>query len=89
MAFKKDPDATLDYTFDWTAYLALQADSIVDVEWVLSPGLTLVSDIPTGPTPAVFVSGGVLDETESITCRITTSGGRIDDRTAFIAITQR
>lgn len=89
MAFKKDPDATLDYTFDWTAYLAAEGDLISSVAWVLSTGLLQVSAVPSTTAPSVFVSGGVLDNTESVTCRITTTGGRIDDRTAFLTIVQR
>lgn len=89
MAFKKDPDATLDYSFDWTAYLAAGSDLISSVTWVLSAGLLQVSTVPSTTTPAIFVAGGVLDTTESITCRITTTGGRIDDRTIFLTILQR
>ena len=42
-AFKKDPNATLDYTFDWSAWLTPIADTITSVTWVLSAGLTSVS----------------------------------------------
>lgn len=89
MAFKKDPDATLDYSFDWTAYLAAEGDLISSVAWVLSDGLLQVSSLTSTTKPLIFVSGGVLDNTESITCRITTTGGRIDDRTIFLTILQR
>lgn len=89
MAFKKDPDATLDYTFDWSAYLTAEGDSIVSIQWVLSSGLVLVSQVFSSTAPSAFVSGGVLDAAETLTCRITTSGGRIDDRTAVLNITQR
>ena len=40
--FKKDPNATLDYTFDWTAYLLPAADGIVSVVWIISAGITRV-----------------------------------------------
>lgn len=89
MAYKKDPNATLDYSFDWGPYLTPLGDTITLVEWVLSTGLTKVSQSNTATTATVFVSGGVLDEVESLTCRITTAGGRIDDRTISLNIVSR
>ena len=89
MAYKKDPNATLDYSFDWGPYLTPLADTIVLVEWVLTAGLTKVSQSNTATTATVFVSGGVLDEVETLTCRITTAGGRIDDRTISLNIVSR
>lgn len=88
---RKDPNATLDYPFDWTAYLALISDTIVDVEWVLSAGLTLVEEDSffTDTLAVGVVSGGVLDAVETLTCRITTAGGRIDDSTIHLRIKQK
>ncbi|MBT9513259.1 MAG: hypothetical protein IV104_13010 [Acidovorax sp.] len=88
-AIKKDPDATLDYTVDWSDWLAPLADVIVSVEWVSSAGITVESSTNTSATATAFVSGGVVDADEFVTCRITTSGGRIDDRTIYFSITQR
>lgn len=89
MAYKKDPNATLDYSFDWGPYLTPLGDTITLVEWVLSTGLTKVSQSNTATTATVFVSGGVLDEVETLTCRITTAGGRIDDRTIELNMVAR
>lgn len=89
MAYKKDPNATLDYTFDWSAWLTPIADTIASVVWVLTSGITKVSESHTTTTATAFVSGGVLDATEELTCRITTAGGRVDDRTIFLDITNR
>lgn len=89
MAIKKDPDAVLDYVFDWTDWLAPLADVIVSVEWVPSAGITVVSSSNTSATATAFASGGVVDADEFLTCRITTSGGRTDDRTIRFSITQR
>lgn len=89
--YKKDPNATLDYLFDWTAWLAEVSDTIASVDWVLSSGLTEVSSSHTTTGATIFVSGGTLDETETITCRITTSSTppRIDDRTINLKIVSR
>lgn len=88
-AYKKDPNATLDYTFDWGPYLAPLGDTIASVAWVLSSGLTQVSVSNTTTTATVFVSGGVIDTDETLTCRITTAGGRIDDRSITLKIVAR
>jgi|JI9StandDraft_2_1071091.scaffolds.fasta_scaffold880966_1 hypothetical protein len=87
--YKKDPNATLDYLFDWSAWLTEVSDTITSVDWVLSSGLTEVSSSNTTTGATIFVSGGILDESETITCRITTVGGRIDDRTITLKIVSR
>lgn len=91
MAYKKDPDATLDYSFDWGPYLTPLTDTIATVQWVLSAGLTKVAESSTATIATIFVSGGVLGEIETITCRITTAAPipRIDDRTISLTIVSR
>ena len=88
-SYKKDPNATLDYTFDWTAYLTPMADTIASVSWVLPAGLANVSQSNTPMTATVFVSGGTLGESLQLTCRITTAGGRTDDRSITLKIVER
>jgi len=87
--YKKDPNATLDYMFDWGPYLTPLVDTIQSVTWVLSSGLTKVSQSNTATTATVFVSGGALGDTETLTCRITTAGGRVDDRSIQLKIVSR
>jgi hypothetical protein len=89
MAYKKDPNAVLDYTFDWTPYLTPLNDTISAVTWVLATGLTQVSQSNTPTTATVFVSGGVVGETLKLTCRVTTAGGRTDDRSIDLKIVER
>lgn len=98
MAFKKDPDALLDYTFDWTAYLTPLVDTIATVTWVTNAGVTVTGGITVAPTPPVshttmtataFISGGVVGTTETLTCRIVTASGRTDDRSISIKIINR
>lgn len=89
MAFKKDPNAVLDYTFDWGPYLTPLSDTIVTVTWVPSSGLTVASSSNTSTSATAFVSGGVPDATESLTCRIVTAAGRTDDRTISLNIVSR
>lgn len=87
--YPKDPNATLDYTFDWAAWLTPVADTIAAVVWVITPGLVKVSSSFTAANATIFVSGGVLNGSEKITCRITTAGGRTDDRTIALKILDR
>ena len=87
--YKKDPNATLDYTFDWTAYLTPIADTIASVTWVLGDGLTKVSQSNTTLTATAFISGGTVGENLQLTCRIVTTGGRTDDRSVTLKIVDR
>ena len=84
----KDPNAVLDYSFDWTAYLAAISDTIESVEFVLDDGLVQVDFSHTTTMAVVWVSGGV-PGTLRVTCRITTVGGRVDDRSVFLKIVER
>lgn len=85
----KDPDATLDYTFGWSAWLTAVGDTIDTVEWLPDEGLTVANSTYTATTATAFVSGGAVGETLRLTCRITTLDGRIDDRTINIKIVER
>lgn len=87
--YKKDPNAVLDYTFDWTAYLAPIADTIQSVTWVLTSGITKTSQTNTTTTATAFISGGTEGSTEILTCRIVTAGGRTDDRSINLKIVSR
>lgn len=87
--YKKDPNATLDYTFDWSLYLTPLADTISSVTWELTSGITKVSQSNSTTSATAFVSGGVSGNTETLTCRIVTAGGRTDDRSIFLKIIDR
>ena len=88
-SFKKDPDAVLDYTVDWGPWLTGIADTIATVTWLPDAGLTVVSDSNTATTATAFVSGGTVNTIKSLTCRVTTAGGRTDDRTISLKILNR
>lgn len=87
--YKKDPNAILDYSFDWSAYLTPLADTISSVTWVLTSGITKVSQSNSTTSATAFISGGVVGNTETLTCRIVTAGGRTDDRSIFLKIIDR
>lgn len=86
MALTKDPDAVLDYTFDWSEWLD-EGETIVDHQAVIESGDAVIDS--TSQTPSiivVWVSGGTLGTNVELRCRVTTSEGRIDDRSIIILI---
>jgi len=81
----KDPDARLDYSVDWTAWLG--ADTIETSSWAAAPaGLTVEADLHTPQVTTVWVSGGTVGSNYSLTNHITTADGRTDDRTITLLV---
>jgi hypothetical protein len=89
MTFTKDPDAVLDYSVDWSLWLA--GDEISSSEWLLEAGAAIekvtASSTPTKAT--VWLSGGDVGITYLVTNRIVTAGGRTDNRTISIKVEDR
>ena len=52
----KDPNASLDYTVDWSAWLG--SDTISAVTWTLETGITKAAQSNTTTAATVWVSGG-------------------------------
>lgn len=86
----KDPDAALDYIFNWTDWLAPASEAIASYE-VTVDGVTLDSHQRTGAYVTAWVSGGVAGQVASVTCRVTTnsSPARLDQRTVYLRIRER
>jgi len=86
----KDPDAESDhYTWDWSSFLA-DEEVIVEHEIVLSSvDITLDESTADDTTVTAKLSGGTAGEHYYITCRITTTQDRIDDRSIYIKVIER
>ena len=84
----KDPEEVLDYTFDWSAYLADIEDAIVSVEFE-PVGVVLDSFSNTTTAATAWVSGGVNGITGYVTCAITTAEGRKAVRSIYLKIKDR
>jgi hypothetical protein len=84
--FSKDPDAVLDYVVDWTAWLTPISDTISAVQWTVATGLTMTAQINSSKTATIWLSGGTVNKTYLVTCRITTTGGRREDQSFNIFI---
>ena len=85
----KDANAVLDYTLDWSQWLT-QEDDLTTSAWVTTTGLTVESDaLDADNTTTVWLSGGTPGQTYVATNRITTTGGRTDDRSITVFVTER
>lgn len=84
---KKDPDAVLDYSLDWTAWL--DDDTIEDSSFTVPSGITKQSETFDDTTTTVWLSGGTAGQIYTVINRIRTLGGRIDDRTIQIRVTEK
>lgn len=86
--FTKDPNATLDYQVDWSAWL--DTDTIIASTWVVPTGLTNASDAFTTTTATIWLSGGSLvTKAYVVVNRIATAAGRTEDRSFVIQMEER
>lgn len=85
--FIHDPDAVLDYIWDWTAWL--DSDTISTATTTADTGITVDSTTNTTTTATVTLSGGTAGENYDVTVHITTAAGLEDDRTIRIQVRER
>lgn len=86
----KDPEATLDYTIDWDQDDWLGSDTITGTPtWTVPSGLTLSSQSNTTTAATAWISGGTADNDYDVECKITTTGGRTDERTIRLQVRER
>lgn len=86
---EKDPDATLEFGRDWSAWLAANGDTIVTSTWIVPAGLTVVDESNTATVTLVWLSGGTAGSSYQITNRVVTAQGRTDDRSIQIVVLNR
>jgi hypothetical protein len=86
----KDPAAVLDYSQDWSAWLTDMTDTITGAPvWTVGTGLTKDSQSNTTTSASAFISGGTAGQKYPVACKITTAGGRVDERTFWIKVLNR
>lgn len=90
----KDPDSTIDYTADWSSWLG--ADTISSSTWLIDGvasssvnGLTISTTSNTTTTATVWLQDGTELSQYTITNRVTTSGGRTEDRSFILTVRQK
>ena len=84
LTIEKDPDKVCDWPFDWTDWLA--GDTITSRVVTVETGLTLDSSVLATPLVTVWLSGGTPGQTYDVACKITTGGGRTEERTVRVKI---
>lgn len=82
----KDPQAVLDYPFDWTAWLTPLSDTILSVAFTLTGGGTVLRQTNSPMIAVAWISGGTAGSTLALTCKITTVGERTDERTVYLKV---
>ena len=85
--YVKDPNAILDYSWDCGPWL--DSDTIATSVWIVESPLVPSLDTNTDTTTEVFLAGGEHGSDYTITNRITTTGGRTDDRSFEIRVRNR
>ena len=86
-AYRIDPDATLDWAFDWSAWLA--ASETITGHTITADGtVTVDSSSAAAGTVTVWLSGAAGSRVQ-VTCRIVTNQGRTDDRTLTLLVGER
>ena len=97
--FVKDPEAVLDYKFDWAASTNGTGDSdwLADGETISSKTVTATTGLTvdsssitdTNTSVTVWLSGGTADTNYTVTCQIVTSASRTDERSITIQCRER
>lgn len=95
----KDPDAVLDFGVDWKAltngtgksdWLA-EGETITASSWDVPAGITQATPAPsfTDTVTTIWLSGGTVGTSYTLTNHVTTSQGREDERSFTILIEDR
>ncbi len=84
----KDPDADLDWHFDWTDWLD-EGEAISVSVMTASAGIVTHDPAFSSTDTTVWVAGGTVGNVYSVANKITTSVGRIDERTIRIRVKNR
>ncbi|MCX6631472.1 MAG: hypothetical protein NTW28_27990 [Candidatus Solibacter sp.] len=89
---KKDPNADLDYGFDWTAWLGA-TDTITESTWVVPSTSGLTTHSPSistnGRVTTVWIKAGNVGAVYSATNHIKTAAGREDERSLRVTVVER
>ena len=86
--FDKDPAAVLDYSFDWSSWLA-DGEAITAQSVAVPAGLTKGAVSEAAGVVTVWLSGGSVGSRYHVVCQVTTDGGRTDERTMTIEVKDR
>jgi hypothetical protein len=94
LTIKKDTEAQLIYTFDWSEWLPT-GDSLADSEYTITARandpdpLEIESEGIDGDKTYVELSNGQEGKVYTVTCKITTTNGLIDRRNFRVKVEAR
>lgn len=83
----KDPQARLDYGWDWSAWL--DTGETITAHTLTATGVIVESSSVIGEKVVAWLTGGTAGTEARALCQITTSAGRIDERTMTIVVRNR
>jgi hypothetical protein len=88
----KDPDARIDFEFDWHAACP-EGQGLIASQWTVVPG-EAAGVVVTGAAQnlmrsTVTLAGGIAGHVYRVTNRITLSDGQIDERSMTVRVEER
>lgn len=83
----KDPGAKLDFGFQWSIWP--DNDEIEESVWIVPDGLAQHDTSLSDRLAKIWLSGGVLGSVYPVINRVTTAGGRHEDKTIHLRIRER
>ena len=84
----KDPEAVLDYAVDWSDWLET-GEALVSATWTVPTGLTQTDADLAAETATVWLSGGTAGASYLLSCKVSTTLGRTDERSFRLACRER
>lgn len=84
----KDPNAVLDYKWDWTDWMPDNDRIVASTFTVDDPAVAVEDTLFDDTTTTAWLSGGTAGETYVVTNHIVTEDGREDDRSIKIVCKQ-
>ncbi len=86
----QDPNSVLDYTFDWSEWLA-ESETITAQNIEISPTnhatpLAVNNSSFIDKKATIWLSGGRKNTRYRVSCTITTSENRVDTRSIYVAV---
>lgn len=86
--YVKDPNSVLDYSFDWSSWLAT-GETLSTATWTVPTGITKDSQSLTTTVATAWLSSGTAGTSYDVACKVVTSAGRTDERTMTIIVRNR
>lgn len=86
----KDPQAVLDYSASWAAWLAGVNDTLVSAAVTAETPLVVQGDVTfSAGVVTAMIGGGALNKLHRVTFSIFTAAGRADQRSIYLRVRDR